>query len=242
MIRNMLLLFGALLAAAQPAIAMHHENPASDEGGFTTLMVKTSDPEAYIDVLKSNNSAFKATGSAAAGYCLTRSGHDHPGQMLVWSAFPTLSEALASSTKYDPMGSTDSAFTDLREVKYGVTWKPLMPFKLAPGYERMIRVVVPYADRMAFVAKMTEAQKGLYAAGFKMNLGVFESIGGGKTEANILHVRAVAPSASDFGAVLDAFYAGSIEMGGNSWIEAFAMVSEVKSDYMQECAQIYQAD
>lgn len=236
------ILLVALVAFSQSALAMHHENPASDEGGFTTLMVNANNPSAYIEMLKSNDSAFKATGTAAAGYCLTRTGNDHPGQMFIWSAFPTLSDALASSTKYNPMETPIQALSDLREVKYAVIWKPLMPFKLAPGFERMIRVVVPQADRQAFVTKMGQAQKGLYDAGYKMNLGVFESIGGGELEANILHIRAVAPSPAEFGKVLDDFYAGSVEMGGNHWLEAFALVTEIQSDYLQECAQIYQAE
>ena len=230
------------LSFAHSAIAMHHENTATDEGGFTTLMVKADNPSAYIDLLKSDDSAFKATGTVAAGYCLTRTGHDHQGQMFVWSAFSSLSDALASSAKYDPMDSPNAGFSSVREIKYAVTWKPLMPFKLAPGFERMIRVVVPQSDREAFVSNMVKAQEGLYDAGYKMNLGVFESIGGGKVEANILHVRAIAPTPSDFGRVLDDFYSGSVEMGGKYWLAAFALVDKIESDYMQECAQVYTAE
>ena len=156
---------------------------------FTCMMLQTDNPEAYINTLKSNDSAFKATGTAAAGYCLTKIGNNTPGDMFIWSGFPTLADALASSTKYDPMQSPDSAFSDLRVAKYSVVWKPLMPFKLAPGFERMIRVVVPQADRMEFVSQMSQAQQGLYDAGYKMNLGVFEPIGGGAVEANIIQVE-----------------------------------------------------
>ena len=201
---------------------MHHENPATSEGGFTTLMLQTDNPEAYINTLKSNDSAFKATGTAAAGYCLTKIGNNTPGDMFIWSGFPTLADALASSTKYDPMQSPDSAFSDLRVAKYSVVWKPLMPFKLAPGFERMIRVVVPQADRMEFVSQMSQAQQGLYDAGYKMNLGVFEPIGGGAVEANIIQVRAIAATPSEFGKILDDFYAGSVDMGGDHWVAAMS--------------------
>ena len=60
------------------------------------------------------------------------------------------------------------------EVKYGVTWKPLKPFKLDPGFERMIRVVVPAESAVAFVEKISEAEKGVQAAGHDMNIGVFD--------------------------------------------------------------------
>ena len=227
---------------SQYSVSMHHEIPATDEGGFTTLMLQTDDPEAYIETLKANDSAFKATGTAAAGYCLTRIGNNTPGDMFIWSGFPTLADALASSTKYDPMQSPDAAFSKLRVAKYSVVWKPLMPFKLAPGFERMIRVVVPQADRMEFVSNMSKAQQGLYDAGYKMNLGVFEPIGGGTVEANIIQVRAIASSPTEFGKVLDDFYAGSIDMGGNYWLQAMSLVEEIESDYIQECAQIYSAE
>ena len=101
---------------------------------------------------------------------------------------------------------------------------------------------MPQSDREAFVSNMVKAQEGLYDAGYKMNLGVFESIGGGKVEANILHVRAIAPTPSDFGRVLDDFYSGSVEMGGKYWLAAFALVDKIESDYMQECAQVYTAE
>ncbi len=66
-----LLMMITALTFAHSAIAMHHENTSRDEDGFTTLMVKADDPSAYIDLLKSDDSAFKATGTVAAGYCLT---------------------------------------------------------------------------------------------------------------------------------------------------------------------------
>lgn len=240
-LKFLLPLFTSLLFS-QYSLAMHHENPATSDGGFTTLMLQTDNPEAYINTLKSNDSAFKATGTAAAGYCLTKIGNNTPGDMFIWSGFPTLADALASSTKYDPMQSPDSAFSDLRVAKYSVVWKPLMPFKLAPGFERMIRVVVPQADRMEFVSQMSQAQQGLYDAGYKMNLGVFEPIGGGAVEANIIQVRAIAATPSDFGKILDDFYAGSVDMGGDHWLAAMSLVDEITSDYIQECAQIYTAE
>ena len=106
----------------------------------------------------------------------------------------------------------------------------------------VFRATSKAADREAFVSNLVKAQEGLYDAGYKMNLGVFESIGGGKVEANILHVRAIAPTPSDFGRVLDDFYSGSVEMGGKYWLAAFALVDKIESDYMQECAQVYTAE
>ena len=120
----------------------HHESaPMSTDGAFTTLQVAAPDIAKYRQSLIDNPSAFKATGATAAGICVTNSGQDYVGQMMVWSAFPNVAAALAGSTKYDPQQAPKS-FSNLREIKYGVTWKPITPFRLEPGYERVQRVKV----------------------------------------------------------------------------------------------------
>ena len=138
------------------------------------------------------------------------------------------------------MEAPDPVLAKLRTVKYGVTWKPLKPFKLDPGFERMIRVVVPAESAAAFVEKISEAEKGVQAAGHDMNIGVFDPIGGGSHEANTLHVRAIAQNAESFGKILEDYYAGASY--GTPWNEAFAMVTSVKNDYMQSCKQVYSAE
>ena len=228
------------LSLSPSTFADNHKNQASAEGAFTTLMVQAKNVSAYIKALEASDDVFKATGTTAAGYCLTRSGHDYPGQMFIWNAHSSLSSALEASEKYDAMDAPDSKLAELREVKYGVTWQPLKPFKLDPGFERMLRVTVPAQSTDAFVNAITATEKAVQAAGHDMNLGVFAAIGGGAHEANTLHVRAIAQNATSFGKILEDYYAGASY--GVPWNEAFAMVTSIKSDYMQKCEQIYSAE
>jgi hypothetical protein len=232
-------LLSLLLIAATGAYAGHHESEVTTDGAFITMMVQSDDPMAYIDALKSNSAAFEATGTTNAGFCLTRSGHDHPGQMFIWNAYASLQEAMQAPLRYDPMLSPDAALSSLRRVKYGVTWKPIKPFKLAPGYERMIRVEVAPENVAKFVAGMEATERAVEKAGHDLNIGVFEGVGGGRHEANTLHMRAVFRTAADFGKVLDEYYAGA--SFGAPWDEAFGYVTRVASDYIQECEQIYAA-
>jgi len=87
------------------------------EGAFTTLMVAAPDIERYTETLRSNPSAFQATGATDAGVCVTNSGNDYEGQMMVWSAFPDVASALAGGTKYDPQ-QAPRQYKILRELKY----------------------------------------------------------------------------------------------------------------------------
>ena len=230
---------GLMLSLATMAHADDRESPSTTDGAFITMMVQSDDPMAYISALKTNSGAFEATGTTHAGYCLTRSGHEHPGQMFIWNAYASLEDAMQAPLKYDPMLSPDAALSSLRRVKYGVTWKPIKPFKLAPGYERMIRVEVAPENIGRFVEGMVATETAVQKAGHDLNIGVFEGIGGGKHEANVLHMRAVFRTPADFGRVLDEYYAGA-EFGA-PWNEAFSHVSRVVSDYIQECEQIYAA-
>ena len=58
-----------------------------EEGAFTTLNVAATDIDQYVGFLKKNTDAFKAIGSSDAGVCITRSGNDYPGELMVWNAF-----------------------------------------------------------------------------------------------------------------------------------------------------------
>ena len=136
--KKLILIIFATLSLS--AFSDHHESaPMTTDGAFTTLMIAASDINKYTETLRENPSAFQATGTTGAGVCVTNSGNDYPGQMMVWSAFPDVATALTGGTKYDPQ-SAPRSFERLREIKYGVTWKPLTPFRLEPGYERVQRI------------------------------------------------------------------------------------------------------
>ena len=74
---------GLMLSLATMVHADDHENPSTTDGAVITMMVQSDDPMAYISALKTNSGAFEATGTTHAGYCLTRSGHEHPGRMFI---------------------------------------------------------------------------------------------------------------------------------------------------------------
>ena len=84
------------------AIADNHAPQATMEGAFTTLIVSAPDVGKYVASMKKDLSPFKALGSQGAGVCVTKSGHDYPGQMQVWNAFSSVQAALIGSSKYDP--------------------------------------------------------------------------------------------------------------------------------------------
>ena len=52
---------------------------------------------------------------------------------------------------YDPQKAPRS-FERLREIKYGVTWKPITPFRLEPGFERVQRIKVSNENMQDFTA------------------------------------------------------------------------------------------
>jgi hypothetical protein len=101
----------------------------------------------------------------------------------------------------------------------------------------MIRVEVAPENVAKFVAGMEATERAVEKAGHDLNIGVFVGVGGGKHEANTLHMRAVFRTAADFGKVLDEYYAGA--SFGAPWDEAFGYVTRIASDYIQECEQVY---
>ena len=94
------LLFILTLLVSVNTFADGHVKPA--DGAFTTLNVAAKDIDKYVGFLKSNSDAFKAIGSSDAGVCVTRSGNDYPGELMVWNAFPSVEAAMVGSLKYDP--------------------------------------------------------------------------------------------------------------------------------------------
>ena len=91
-----------------------HENVATTDGAFTTLMVAAPDIDKYVQTLKANTSAFAATGATGAGVCVTKSGNEYDGQMMVWSAFPSVEAALIGSLNYDPQKANPALYSFLK--------------------------------------------------------------------------------------------------------------------------------
>ena len=200
-------------------------------------MVQASDPDAYVAMMKENSAPFEALGSSVAGICMTKTGADYPGQMFVWNAFDSVEQAMAATDAYDPMKPLPE-MAAMREVKYRVVFKPLKPFDLAPGSERLWRVNIAPQNLMPFVAKMTELEAALRSAGHDINVGVFQPLGGGAHET--IHLRAVSPSYGESGKVIDEAFAGAAWM--SIWADAMALVDEVVTDNFERCQIIYVAD
>ncbi len=209
------------------------------KGAFSTLMVQVSDVDSYIKALKSNDGPFKTVGSVAAGYCLTRSGNDYPGQMFVWNAFDSVSDAMAGVLKYDPY-KAPKAFSALREVKYSAIFKPLNDFKLDPGIERLWRIAVPAENLSRFVEGVVEVESALRKEGYDLNMGVFMALAGGAAETKTLHVRAAARDGATLGKIVDEYFENPA--WSEVWNRTIAMASSIETDTIEECEQVYSAN
>ena len=230
-------IFLILSIAISFVINAQAKNGGTTDGAFTTLMLSTTDVERYVETLKSNTAAFKATGATDAGVCITRSGNEYDGQMMVWSAFPSIQAALEGSLKYDPQKAPHS-FARLRDAKYGVTWKPLKPFRLDPGYERVQRVVISGNKLQEFITAMTAFEEAVIDAGNDFFVGVFVPLGGGTHEAKTLMVRAITPDAASHGKIFDDYFDGNAPWA-SEWAALQAVGYEVISDNFEECEQTY---
>tara|TARA_B100001057_G_scaffold433737_1_gene462839 strand:- start:1557 stop:2267 length:711 start_codon:yes stop_codon:yes gene_type:complete len=207
------------------------------EGAFTTLMVAAPDIERYTETLRSNSSAFQATGATDAGVCVTNSGNDYEGQMMVWSAFPDVASALAGGTKYDPQ-QAPRQYKILRELKYGVTWKPLTPFRLEPGYERVQRIKVSAENLQAFNEGLEKLEASIQASGHPNFFnGVFVPIGGGSHEIETLMVRSITRDADSMGVLFDEYFSGNATWASD--YDNLMLLGEVMSDNMEICEQVY---
>ena len=215
----------------------HESAPMSTDGAFSTLQVASPDIEKYRQALIDNPSAFQATGATAAGICVTNSGHEYLGQMMVWSAFPNVAAALSGSTMYDPQKAPRS-FERLREVKYGVTWKPITPFRLEPGFERVQRIKVSAENMDAFTAAIDNLEKAIQDAGYEnFYNGAFVLIGGGDRDVGTVIVRSIVRDANAMGVLFDEYFAGNA-----SWADEYQTVTslgEVVSDNIEVCEQLY---
>ena len=220
------------------ALADDHAPVPLGEGAFTTLMVQSDDIGAYIDAVKANTGPLEATGAGAAGSCITKSGNEYAGQMMIWSGFNSVAEALSSMEKYDPFNAP-AAFESLRTVKYSVTWKPLKPFKLDPGFERVMRMEVDGENQTNFVALIAKLEAAVRAEGYDINIGVFQPIGGGAHEASTLMVRAITQDGTTHGKIIDEAFAGASWMP--MWLSALELVDEMTTDTFEICDQFYTA-
>ena len=215
----------------------HESAPMSTDGAFSTLQVASPDIAKYRQALIDNPSAFQATGATAAGICVTNSGHEYLGQMMVWSAFPNVAAALSGSTMYDPQKAPRS-FERLREVKYGVTWKPITPFRLEPGFERVQRIKVSAENMQAFTAAIDNLEEAIQDAGYEnFYNGAFVLIGGGDRDVGTVIVRSIVRDANAMGVLFDEYFAGNA-----SWADEYQTVTslgEVVSDNIEVCEQLY---
>ena len=214
-----------------------HETPSGNEGAFTTLMVAAPSVDRYVDFLKADTSSFKTIGSTGSGVCVTNSGNAYAGQMMVWSAFPSVEAAFVGSSQYDP-SKAPSSLQRLREVKYGLTWAPLKSFKLEPGYERVQRVKISSANLPAFIEALAKLEKAIQDAGHKNFFnGMFVPIGGGTHETGTYMIRSITPDAAQHGAVIDDYVSGA--SWGSIYLEGSALIDEVVSDNIEICEQFY---
>jgi hypothetical protein len=157
--------------------------------------------------------------------------------MMVWSAFPNVAAALSGSTMYDPQKAPRS-FERLREVKYGVTWKPITPFRLEPGFERVQRIKVSAENMQAFTAAIDNLEKAIQDAGYEnFYNGAFVLIGGGDRDVGTVIVRSIVRDANAMGVLFDEYFAGNA-----SWADEYQTVTslgEVVSDNIEVCEQLY---
>ena len=223
------------------AVADNHPSEMVNHGAFSTLMVAARDVDKYVDTMKKNLEPFKAINSDGAGVCVTMSGHEYFGQMMVWNAYGGVQAALSGNANYDP-NQAPRKFANLREVKYSVTWKPLKPFRLDPGYERVQRVEISPENTPAFVAGMSALEKAIQDGGHEDFFnGVFVPIGGGSHEATTLMIRSVARDEAAMGALFDEYFSGTA-----TWASAFDSLQQagatIISDNFEKCEQFYFGD
>jgi len=204
---------------------------AVPEGAFTTLHVQAKNIDKYIEMMRNNQAPFEAIGSDVAGVCITKTGHQYPGEMFVWNAFPSVEKAIEAADLYDPMKPA-GPYKKMRKVKYSSTFKPLKEFRLQPGYERLWRLNLN--DPMAYTQKMIELEDAIREAGHDMNIGVFQPLGGG---TEVFHVRAVSQSAGDLGKVIDEYFEGA--SWASIWNDSAQYVDDIVSDTIEHCQIIY---
>jgi len=210
------------------------ESVKPQEGAFTSLYVQTTDVEKYVSFLRNNSDAFRAIGSTDAGVCITRSGNQYPGQMMIWNAFPSIEKAMEGSLKYDPY-KAKGPISKLRTLKHSTIWKSLKSFRLEPGHEVVGRFKVKRENIEAFVQAMADLEKEIQNNGHPDYFnGVFISIAGG-VESQTIKVRSITKNASDQGKIADEFFTGKYQ----SFNKAVALTEGFVDEQVQICEQLY---
>tara|TARA_B100001057_G_scaffold140667_1_gene140370 strand:+ start:7303 stop:8031 length:729 start_codon:yes stop_codon:yes gene_type:complete len=210
------------------------DNIKPQEGAFTSLYVSATDIDKYVSFLRNNSNAFNAIGSSDAGVCITRSGNQYPGQMMIWNAFPSVEAAMVGSLKYDPY-KTKGPISKLRKVKHSTIWKSLKSFRLDPGHEVVGRFKVKQENINSFVQAIASLEKEIQNNGHPDFFnGVFVSIAGG-AESQIIKVRSITSSASDQGKIADEYFSGKYK----SFNDAVALTEGFVDEQIQICEQVY---
>ena len=226
------ILFTFIILLSVNLSADDHIKP--EQGAFTSLYVSASDVDKYVSFLRKNSDAFKAIGSSDAGVCITRSGNQYPGQMMIWNAFPSVEAAMIGSLKYDPYKAT-GPISKLRNIKHSTIWKSLKSFRLDPGHEIVGRFKVKQENISSFVKAMDSLEKEIQDNGHPDFFnGVFVSIAGG-AESQTLKVRSITSSASDQGKIADEYFSGKYK----SFNDAIAFTEGFVDEQIQVCEQIY---
>ena len=235
------LIFSLIILLSYSSKALSQEPPSEivNHGAFSTMMIAAPDIAKYLETVKEDVDFFGTLGSAGTGSCITMSGHEYLGQMMIWNAYPNVQTALEGSAVYDPTQEAGRRFQNLREVKYVTTWKPLKPFRLDPGYERVQRVKIPPQNLAAFVAGMSALETAIQEGGHgDFFNGVFVPIGGGSHEATTLMVRSVTRDESSMGTLFDEYFSGTA-----TWAPTFDALQQaggtIVSDTFEKCEQFY---
>ena len=216
-----------------------HNPMGPGEGSFTTFMVQAPDVSAYIKHLKNNPELFSGFNAAAAGVCVTVTGQDYHGEMFVWSAHSNVTGAMEETTAYD-IDEAPKDLDKLRTPKYRVVWKPLKPFILSPGFERVTRVKIKSENVPAYIAAATKLEAAIRNAGHDFNMGIFQPLGGGVHETGTFLLRGVSPNSSEAGRLIDEYFAGA--GWGQQYIEASSLIDKVVRDTYESCQLFYSAE
>ena len=232
---------GCLLLASSLVNADDHDDKESTlDGAATTLVVATSDFDAYLTAVKSSDGLFEESGALAAGYCRTMAGQDYQGQMMIWNFYEDVSAALVGSSQYDP-SKAPASLAKLREVKYGTVWKPLKAIaNLSSNYERVLRIKVSPENVKPLIDALIYMESEVQKAGFKsFQNGLFRPIGSGSKEVGTLTLRYLASDAETHGKIIDDYYSGGAWVP--SGLKVGGLIDEVQSDSFEQCEVLYMA-
>ena len=128
----------------------------------------------------------------------------------------------------------------MRKLLYTAVWKPLTPFPLNPGFERVTRVTVKPENTEKFLMMSEKLQAEINAAGEEFEMGVLIALGGGVNENNLM-VRAIAPDGKSFGELYEKGYSGEAPWG--STLQAMqSLIDEVVRDSHEQCGYLLEAE